>query len=75
MAIHPLRLHSNTLLSVRYCRDARLLELTFQDCSCYRFLDVPTEYFEALMAAPSKGTYFNQFIRNQFKYQRITGDL
>jgi hypothetical protein len=63
---------SSSLSSLAYCRGGQVLEINFQDGSCYQFLGLPPEHFEALMAAASKGERFNRFIRNQFKYQRIT---
>jgi hypothetical protein len=63
---------SASLRWVAYCRVQRLLEVIFQDGSRYQFRPVPLEGFEALLAAESKGTYFNRFIRNRYKYQQLS---
>ena len=63
---------SGSLRWVAYCRAQQLLEVIFQDGSRYQFWHVPPERFEALLAAESKGTYFNRFIRNRYKYQQLS---
>ena len=62
---------STTLASVGYGMDRSLLEVRFQDGGLYRFQDVPPHYFEELLAARSKGAYFNTHIRKHFDYQRV----
>ena len=63
-------LESSLLASAAYASDATL-ELEFCNGSIYRYFAVPPEVFEALLAAPSKGTYFNQSIRDHFPFQRV----
>ena len=38
----------------------------------YRYFTVPRTVVEALLAAASKGAYFNRHIRNGFPYQRVS---
>jgi len=47
-----------------------LLELRFQSGAVYRYLDVPEGIHAALMAAESKGRYFNEAIRGRFEHRR-----
>lgn len=61
---------SSLLAAVRYSRDATL-ELTFRSGARYRYFAVPPPVVQRLLAAPSKGTYFNRHIRNRFRYQRL----
>ncbi|MFC6491401.1 KTSC domain-containing protein [Ancylobacter dichloromethanicus] len=37
----------------------------------YDYRNVPPETYAAYRAAISKGSYFNQFIRDRFPYRRI----
>ena len=48
-----------------------VLEITFHSGGVYRFIHVPNEVHRLLMAAPSKGKFFNQHIRNKYTFQRL----
>ena len=37
----------------------------------YRYFAVPQTVFERLIAAESKGAYFNHHVRDCFRYQRL----
>jgi len=63
-------LPSSLLSSIRYSLDATL-ELEFHSGAIYRYFAVPQPVFEGLIAADSKGAYFNRKIRNRFAYQRL----
>jgi hypothetical protein len=63
---------SSTLASVCYAIEQSVLELEFHDGSVYSYLDVPMRCFHQLMAADSKGAYFNRHIRNCFQCQRVS---
>jgi hypothetical protein len=62
---------STTLASVSYFPDRRLLELEFRNGAVYQYFDVPLQDYHELLAADSKGTYFNRHIRNCFSYRQI----
>ena len=40
----------------------------------YQYLDVPVSLWRRWIVAPSKGHFFWQFIRNNFKFRKLTGD-
>ena len=40
----------------------------------YIYYDVPTKIWQKFVAAPSKGHFMWQYIRNVFKYAKLTGD-
>jgi hypothetical protein len=69
---NPVRatVHSSLLMSVEYASDQTLV-LTFRSGATYRYLAVPEALVEELIAAESKGAYFNRKIRNRFAYQRL----
>jgi KTSC domain len=52
-------LASTTLAAVAYQPEDALLEVEFRDGTLYHFFDVPAGCFEKLLAAASKGGYFN----------------
>ena len=62
---------STTLATVAYDEVRELLQLEFRSRAIYHYLGVPSIVHEALLAAPSKGGYFNQSIRGRFRYSRI----
>jgi hypothetical protein len=63
---------SSTLSSASYSRDSRILEREFCSGTIYRYFDIPQEIHYALLAAESKGKFFNANIRNCFRYQEIS---
>jgi hypothetical protein len=59
---------SSLLSSIRYSIDATL-ELEFRSGAIYRYFAVPQAVFQGLIAAESKGAYFNRHVRNRFRHQ------
>ena len=54
---------SSILVSVGYEPTSATLEIELLT-GIYHYFGVPTDIYEGLMSAGSKGAYFNQFIRN-----------
>ena len=51
-----------------------LMEIQFNSGTLYQYLNVPKEIYDGLLAAPSKGKYFWQYIRPyviKYPYQRV----
>lgn len=61
---------SSVMKTVRYDAARRELEVTFTTGRVYVYGDVPAEVYAALLAAPSKGEYFNAAIRDAFPTRR-----
>ena len=61
---------SSLLVSVGYSPQATL-EVELRNGAIYRYFLVPHAVFEGLIAAPSKGAYFNHHIRTAYKSERI----
>lgn len=61
---------SSLLSSIGYSIEATL-ELEFRSGATYRYFAVPQAVFQDLIAAESKGAYFNRHVRNRFRYQRL----
>jgi len=66
----PTPVQSSLLSSIRYSIDATL-ELEFRSGAIYRYIAVPRAVFEGLIAAESKGAYFNHNVRSRFPYHRL----
>ena len=64
---------SSTIEFIAYDDDANVLIVSFVDGSQYKFNDVPILVYRTFAAAASKGTYFNDFIRDGFDCERLEG--
>lgn len=62
---------STELRSIGYDEEASILEVEFQKRGTYQYFGVPKETYLNLMAAPSKGRYFNESIRDAYAYRRV----
>lgn len=54
---------STNLMSIGYDESTSVLEVKFQRTGVYQYFGVPADAYEQLMAAPSKGAYFNEAIK------------
>ena len=63
---------SATLAAIGYDDRRKILQLEFHSRAVYRYVEVPGAVYEALVAVPSKGRYFNEAIRGRFSYSRIS---
>ena len=62
---------SSLIRSVTYGAEATLT-VRLHHGAVYRYFTVPRTVFEELLAASSKGAYFNRHIRDGFPYQRVS---
>lgn len=62
---------SGSLRSVGYDPARRVLEAEFLNGGIYRYLRVPKSVYLALLAAESKGAYFNRRVRDRFVCRKI----
>lgn len=70
--MRPTMLDSSLLASVQYDPHRRHLDVEFRSGQCYRYFNVPALCYRKLLAADSKGQYFNRTIRNCFPYQNLS---
>ena len=64
----PVAVNSSLLANVSYDAGQSVLQLELCDGAVYRYFDVPPVIYEDLLAAESKGSYFNREIRDCFRY-------
>jgi hypothetical protein len=62
---------STNIESIGYDRDFQILEIEFHNGAVYQYFDVLENIYEALMGADSKGKYFSQFIKGNYRYSRV----
>nr|CAI9751469.1 hypothetical protein DGKKSRWO_DGKKSRWO_CDS_0178 [uncultured phage]CAI9752356.1 hypothetical protein CVNMHQAP_CVNMHQAP_CDS_0179 [uncultured phage] len=63
---------SSNIEWVAYDKDAKQLFVMFKSGSVYGYEDVPSEIFDELLEAPSKGRYFALKIKWNYKYERLS---
>jgi hypothetical protein len=59
---------SAALATVGYDEARELLQVEFGGRAIYHYFGVPAAVHQGLLAAPSKGRYFNQAIRGRFPF-------
>ena len=64
----PVAVQSSLLSSAAYQVGESVLQLEFRDGAIYRYFDVPAAVYGDLLAADSKGAYFNKHIRGCFRH-------
>jgi hypothetical protein len=69
--VAPVRVSSTLLTSLIYHVAESILQLELCDGSIYNYLAVPEDIVNGLLAADSKGSYFNRRIRSCFRYTRL----
>lgn len=69
MMIH---VESESLAQLGYDVERLHLFVRFEgDKALFRYERVPPAVWEALIEAPSKGGYFNRFVRNEYEWTRV----
>lgn len=63
---------SSFVASAGYVPEYKVLEIAFQDGRSYQYFGVPERIFKGLMAAESRGRYFNDHIRDAYVYGQAT---
>ncbi len=62
---------SSAIRTVTYDKALRRLTVTFSSGRTYRYLDVPEAEYDAMLAAESKGAFFNDRIRDAYEFQFV----
>ena len=69
--MNDIAVESSILATIGYDRTRELLQLELNSRALYQYFGVAATVHEALLRAPSRGSYFNQAIRGKF-YSRIS---
>lgn len=64
-------LSSSYIESAGYDPQNRTLEVKFHGNGVYQYEDVHQDIYNALLAAPSKGRYFAERIRDRYAWRRV----
>ena len=66
--MHVAAVESTALATVVYDDGRQVLQLQFCSGAVYQYFGVPAAVHQALLSAPSKGSYFNEAIRGCFRH-------
>ena len=72
ITVSTVAVDSSVLRDVSYDAARRALRLTFSSGSIYLYRNVDATVYRDLLNAESKGHYFNEHIRNQYPFIRVT---
>jgi hypothetical protein len=62
---------SSVIAALGYNEDREVLEVEFTSGTVYRYLHVGIEVYEDFLAAPSKGRFFNERIKDAFPWEQV----
>ena len=62
---------SSTIARFGYDSQTQVLTIEFMNGGRYNYYDVPAAVFERMKAAPSKGQFLAQNIKNIYRYARM----
>jgi hypothetical protein len=62
---------SSVIASVGYAARKRVLEIEFLSGRIYQYFDVERATYDALLKAPSMGTFFNAHIKDEYSFVRV----
>ena len=63
--------NSAAIETVTYDEWSRHLDIALATGRIYRYFDVPPEVYAELMDADSKGRFYNERIRDAYRYERL----
>lgn len=69
--MHRIPVESSDIVSIGYDPKEQRLEIEFHGGRVYQYRGVSTELHEQFMRADSHGSFFNTFINNKFRYERV----
>lgn len=58
--------NSSAMSFVEYIEETQTLRITFDRSGTYDFFNVPKSLYEELLAAKSKGQFYNRFIKDKY---------
>ena len=61
---------SSNIRSIGYDSGSNTLEIKFHSGGVYQYFGVPESIYNALMHAPSHGSYFHRHIRDRYRWTK-----
>jgi hypothetical protein len=69
--MHRIPVTSSNIRSIGYEESSMILEVEFTSGEVYQYFNVPSSLFQQFLNTSSKGSFLNDFIAHNFRYQRI----
>lgn len=66
-----IQVRSSNLKAIGYDASESVLRVAFHSGSIYDYMNVPESRFAGLKNAPSKGTYFNDHIKDVYRFRQV----
>jgi len=63
---------SSVIRTFDYDAERKLLSVRFVSEKLYVYERVPEDVYDAFRVAPSKGVFFNKYIRDRYRYHEVT---
>lgn len=63
---------SDAIHAIGYDRERMILEIVFIAGGIYRYVHVPPQLVEKFLQSPSKGRFFQKYIRGSYAMERIS---
>ena len=63
---------SSNIRSIGYDSQSGTLEVEFTSGDVYQYFNVPEHLYRGLTNASSKGQFLNDYIRNSYRYQKVS---
>jgi hypothetical protein len=61
------RVNSSAISAVGYDSSTRRMKITFVQGQAYDFCGVPQQVFDGFLRASSKGSYYNDYIKDRYQ--------
>lgn len=61
---------SSVIDRIAYDAASTTLRISFHDTGDYLYFDVPAELFDRFRGASSAGSFFNEYIKDRYRYRR-----
>lgn len=65
------KVNSSNIDSIGYDSNSMILEIAFLSGGTYQYFNVPKSIFDGIMSASSHGSYFHQYIKEKYSYQKV----
>lgn len=65
------KVKSTNIAAVGYDKESRMLRILFHTGTAYDYQQVPATLYNQLIAASSKGEFFQEHVKEQFKYEKV----
>lgn len=62
---------STNIRSIGYDPQSGILEVEFTTDEIYQYFDVPEHLYQQFLNAPSHGQFLNDYIRYNYRYQKV----